>query len=103
MSERRLKNTKALALFDRGRQNTSIPNFSLKMEGNHRSERVKYGNTVHCHFSVLFSSHPMSKRQQNPHLENAPSLDAQGVLVDADDHFVLKDAPGSAADCAKVV
>jgi len=37
------------------------------------------------------------------HLYNAPSLDAHGVLVDADDHFVLQDAAGPAADGAQVI
>lgn len=36
------------------------------------------------------------------YLQNASSLDAQRILVDADDHFVLQDAPGLAADDAKV-
>lgn len=37
------------------------------------------------------------------HLYNAPSLDAHGVLVDADGHFVLQDAAGPAADGAQVI
>lgn len=37
------------------------------------------------------------------HLQNASSLDAQDVLVDADGHLVLQDAPGTAAEGAQVI
>ena len=37
------------------------------------------------------------------HLYNAFSLNAHGVLVDADGHFVLQDAAGPAADGAQVI
>lgn len=37
------------------------------------------------------------------HLYNASSLDAHGVLIDADGHFVLQDAAGPAADGAQVI
>lgn len=36
------------------------------------------------------------------HLHDSSSLDAQNVLVDADDHFVLQDVLGPAADGAQV-
>lgn len=37
------------------------------------------------------------------HLYEAPALDAHGVLVDDDGHFVLKDGAGAAADGAQVI
>lgn len=37
------------------------------------------------------------------YLQNASSLDAQHILVDADDHLVLQDGPSLAADGAQVV
>lgn len=37
------------------------------------------------------------------HLYDASSLDAHGVLVDADGHFVLQDAASPAADGAQVI
>lgn len=37
------------------------------------------------------------------HLQDASSLDAHGVLVDADGHLVLQDGASPAADGAQVV